>query len=49
MEVCQVLVTCKDLDGEGGSMEVMLPGLQGMDNGEELLVVDIIVAFCWDK
>ena len=29
MEVHQVLVICKDLDGKGGSVEVMPPGLQG--------------------
>ena len=48
-EVRQVLVICEDLDEEWGSMEVMSPGLQGMDDGEELPVVDVIVSFCWDE
>ena len=48
-EVCQVLVVRKDLDGEGGSMEVVSPGLQGMDDGKEFSVVDIIVLFYGDK
>ena len=26
MEVCQVLVICKDLDGEEGTVEIMPPG-----------------------
>ena len=34
IEVCQVLVICKDLDGEGGAMEVVSPALQGVDDGE---------------
>ena len=48
-EVRQVLVICEDLDEEWGSMEVMSPGLQGMDDGEELPVVDVIVSFCRDE
>ena len=48
-EVHQVLVICKDLDGKGGTMKVMPPGLQGMDDGKELLVIDVIIPFCWDK
>ena len=27
----------------------MSPGLQGMDNGKELPVVDIIISFYWDE
>ena len=49
MEIHQVLVICEDLDGERGAMEIVLPRLQGMDNGEELPVIYIIVAFCWDE
>ena len=30
-------------------MEVMSPGLQGTDNCEELLVIDVIVLFCWNE
>ena len=48
-EVRQVLVVGKDLDGEGGSMEVMLPGLQGSDDSKELSVIDVVVSFSWDE
>ena len=49
MEVCQVLVICEDLDRKGGSMEVVSPGLQDVDDGEELSVIDIVISFCWDE
>ena len=45
MEVCQVLMVSEDLDGEGGSMEVVLLGLQGADDCEELLVINVIILF----
>ena len=48
-EVCQVLVICKDLDGEGGSIEVMPPGFQSMDDYKELLVIDVVILFSWDE
>ena len=48
-EVRQVLVICEDLNGERGTVEVMSPRLQGMDDGKELPVVDVIIAFCWDE
>ena len=47
--VCQVLVVSEDLDGEGGTMEIMSPGFQGTNDGKELSVVDVVVAFCWDE
>ena len=49
MDVCQVLVVSKDLYREGGTVEVVPPGLQGVDNDEEFSVTDIVVAFGWDK
>ena len=49
VEVCQVFVVCKDLDGEGRSVEVVPSGLQGTDDGKELPVVDVVISFCWDK
>ena len=45
MEVGEILVVCEDLYGEWGSMEVVLPGFQGMDDGEEFPVIDVIVLF----
>ena len=37
----------ENLDREGGSMKVVSPGFQGVDDGEEFLVIDVIVSFCW--
>ena len=48
-EVHQVLVVGEDLDREWRAMEVMPPGLQGMDDGKELLVIDIIVLLGRDE
>ena len=33
------------IDREGGSIKVVPPGLQGMDDGEEFSVIDVIVLF----
>ena len=30
-------------------MEVMSPGLQGSDDSEKLLVIDVVVLFSWDE
>ena len=49
MEVHQVFVVSRDLDRERGTVEVMPPGLQGMDDGEEFLVIDVVVPFCRDE
>ena len=46
-KVGKVLVVGKDLYGKWRSMEVVLPRFQGMNNGEEFSVVDIVVPFCW--
>ena len=48
-EVCQVLVVCKDLDGEGGSVKIVSPGFQSVDDCEEFSVVDVIVSFSRDE
>ena len=37
----------ENMDREGGSVEVVLPGFQGVDDSEEFLVIDVIVSFCW--
>ena len=39
----------EDLDGEWGAIEVVSPGLQGTDDCEELLVIDVIVLFSRDE
>ena len=35
----------EDLDGEGRSREVLLPCFKGVEDGEELSVIDVIVTF----
>ena len=49
MEVCQVFVICEDLDGKGRTMEVVPPGFQGVDDGKELSVIDVVIAFRWNE
>ena len=49
VEVRQVFVIGEDLDGEGGTMEVMSPGFEGTDDSQEFSVVNIIVPFCWGE
>ena len=44
-EVRQVFVICEHLNGERGAMEVVPPGLQGMDDCEEFPVIDVVIAF----
>ena len=39
----------KDLDGEGGTVEVMSPGLEGMDDSQEFSVKNVIVSLRWGK
>ena len=48
-EVRQVLVVGEDLDGEGRSMEVVSPRLQGVDDCKECLVIDVIILFSRDE
>ena len=48
-EVHQVLVVSNDLDRERRAVEVVPPGLQGMDDCKEFLVVDDIVVLSWDE
>ena len=49
MEVGQVLVVSKDLDGEGRAVEVVSSRLQSTDDSEEFPVVDVIIVFCKDE
>ena len=39
----------ENLDGEGGTVEVMSPGFEGTDDGQEFTVIDIIVLFHWGE
>ena len=49
MEVGEVFVVGKDLHREWGSVEVVSPGFQSPDNGEEFSVIDIVVSFGWGE
>ena len=49
MEVYQVFVVCEDLDGEGRTMEVVSPRLQGVDDSKEFSVIDVVIVFYWDE
>ena len=49
MEVHQVFMVSENLYREGGSVEIISPGFQDMDDGKEFSVIDVIVAFCWDE
>ena len=44
-EVGEVFVVHENLHWERGTMKVVVPRFQGVDDGEEFLVVDIVVAF----
>ena len=43
----EVFVVGEDLDWQGGAMKVMTPSLEGMDDGEEFLIIDVVITFCW--
>ena len=30
-------------------MKVMPPGLEGTDDSEEFMIIDIVILFCWGK
>jgi hypothetical protein len=46
LEVREILMVREDCDNMGGAQEVMPPFLQGMDDSEQLAVIDVIVPFC---
>ena len=48
-EVGEVFVVGEDLDGEGGSMEVVSPRFQGTDDSEEFSVINVIVSLGWGE
>ena len=49
MEIHQVLVVSKDLDGKQRSVEIVPPGFHSVDDGEELSVVDVIIPLGGDE
>ena len=48
-EVHQVFVISKDLDRKRGSMKIVPPGFQGMDDCKEFPVIDVIISFGRNK
>ena len=36
----------KNLDEKGGTVEVMSPGFESMDDSKELVIIDVIILFC---
>ena len=45
-EVGEVLVVGEDLYREQGSVEVVSPGFQGLDDSKEFSVIDVVVSLC---
>ena len=45
-EVGEVFMVSEDLYRERGSVEVVSPGFQGMNDTKEFSVVDVVVSFC---
>ena len=37
----------ENLDGEGGTMEVVSPDFEGMDDCQEFSIIDIVIPFHW--
>ena len=37
----------ENLDGKGGTVEVISPGFEGTDDSKELVIVDVIISFRW--
>ena len=46
VKVSQVFVVGEQGDGVLGTLEVVAPVVQGVDNSEQLTIINIIVAFC---
>ena len=45
-EVREVLVIRQDSERMGSAFEIVMPFLEGADDGEKLTVINIVVAFC---
>jgi len=48
-KVGKVLMVGEDLNRKRGAVAVVLPGLEGMDDGKEFLIVDVMVSFCLEE
>ena len=49
VEICEVFMVSEYLYWERGTSKVMVPYLQGVDDSEEFLVIDIVVLFGWEE
>ena len=49
MEKGKVFMICENLDGKGRPMEVMMPGFESTDDGEEFPIVNVIIALHWEE
>ena len=46
LEIGQILVVGEDRDGVRSSLQVLLPFDESEDDGEELSIIYVVVAFC---
>ena len=44
-EVLKILMVGEDFDSVTGAFQIVSPVLEGIDDGKEFLVMDVIVAF----
>ena len=49
LEVCQVFVVSEDLYRKGGSMEIVSQGFEGVNDGKEFPVIDVIAPLSGDE
>jgi hypothetical protein len=46
-EICEIIVVCPYFKGCRVAFEVVVEGFKGTDNGEEFLIVNVVVLFQW--
>ena len=44
-EISKIFMVGEDLHREGGTMKIVTPGFQGVNDGEKLAIVDIVISF----
>ena len=45
----EILMVGEDLDWERRAMEVMSPSFEGVDDGKEFVIIDVIITLSWWK
>ena len=43
----EILMVGEDLDWERRAMEVMSPSFEGVDDGKEFVIIDVIITLSW--